>query len=471
MNLTKSLKVTKKESPTKGATENFTGNVTVASRFASDTPGGYRGAVVNFEAGARTAWHTHPLGQTLVVISGRGLVQSEGEEIREINPGDVVWIPANERHWHGAASDSPMSHVAISTPQNNSTVQWMEHVSDDQYGETETSETTAPLMIQDQGSFTVGGTVITNSGTFDPFNRSPAGQTLHGDHAYVTYQIPVNARKLPLVFWHGIGQSSKTWETTPDGREGFQNIFLRRRFPVYLIDQPRRGRAGRSTLPGTIKATPDEQDWFGTFRVGIWPDFFQGVQLSRDPETLNQYFRQITPDTGPLDTALNVESVAALFEKTGPAVLVTHSHAGGQGWQVAVRSSNARAVVSYEPGSGFIFPEGEVPEAMPSAGGPLEAVGVPLSEFMVLTKIPIVIYYGDYIPAEPTENPGQDGWRVRLAMARKWMDAVNRRGGDVTVVHLPEIGLKGNTHFPMSDLNNIQVADEMSKFLLEKQLD
>jgi hypothetical protein len=348
----------------------------------------------------------------------------------------------------------------------------MEHVSDDQYGEKrKPSEATVPLMIQDQGSFAVGGTVITTSGDFDPINRRPSGQTLHGDHAFAFYQTPVNARTLPLVFWHGIGQSAKTWETTPDGREGFQNIFLRRRFSVYLIDQPRRGRAGRSTLPGTITSAPDEQDWFGTFRVGIWPAFFDGVQFSRDPEALNQYFRQITPDTGPLDTDLNVQAVTTLFKKIGPGILVTHSHAGGQGWRVAVNSSNVRGVVSYEPGSGFIFPEGEVPDAMPSAGGTLEAVGVPMAEFKELTKIPIIIYYGANIPMEPVDNPGQDGWRVRLAMARLWRDTVNRHGGDVTVVHLPEIGILGNTHFPMSDLNNAQIADEMSTFLAVKKLD
>jgi len=105
----------------------------------------------------------------------------------------------------------------------------------------------APLIIQEQGSFAAGGTVVHEPGTFDPVKMSPEGQTLHGDHAYVFYQIPVNARKLPLVLWHGYGQFSKTWETTPDGREGFQNIFLRRGFGVYVLDQPRRGNAGRST--------------------------------------------------------------------------------------------------------------------------------------------------------------------------------------------------------------------------------
>ena len=136
------------------------------------------------------------------------------------------------------------------------------------------NNTPAPLAIQEQGSFAVGGTVIRVPGTFDPFKPTAEGQTLHGDHAYAFYQIPVNARKLPLVLWHGAGQFSKTWETTPDGREGFQNIFLRRGFAVYVLDQPRRGDAGRSTLPTTITPTPDEQIWFNTFRVGTWPDLF-----------------------------------------------------------------------------------------------------------------------------------------------------------------------------------------------------
>ena len=92
------------------------------------------------------------------------------------------------------------------------------------------------LQIEEQGSFAVGGTVLTDS----------LGHKYHGDHAYVFYQKPVDARKYPLVFAHGVGQFSKTWETTPDGREGFQNIFLRKGFSTYLVDQPRRGNAGRS---------------------------------------------------------------------------------------------------------------------------------------------------------------------------------------------------------------------------------
>jgi pimeloyl-ACP methyl ester carboxylesterase len=328
-----------------------------------------------------------------------------------------------------------------------------------------------PIIIREQGSFAVGGSVKSNPGTFDTFTPTPEGQTFHGDHAYVFYQIPVKARKYPLVMWHGFGQFSKTWETTPDGREGFQNIFLRRRFPVYLIDQPRRGNAGRSMAEASITPTPNEQFWFNVFRVGVWPDYFPGVQFSKDPEALNQYFRQMTPDIGPIDIHVNVESVSALFDELGPGILVTHSHSGGMGWLTAVKNQNVKAIISYEPGSGFIFPEGEVPPALESSSGPLQAVGVSKEEFLRLTKIPIIIYYGDNIPAEPDPNPGTDGWRVRLQMAKSWRDEVNKHGGDVTVAHLPDIGIKGNTHFPFSDLNNVEIADLMSEWLKEKGLD
>lgn len=328
-----------------------------------------------------------------------------------------------------------------------------------------------PLIIQDQGSFAVGGTVITNAGTFNALEPSREGQTYHGDHAYVFYQVPVNPRRLPLVMWHGAGQSSKTWETTPDGREGYQNIFLRRGFTVYLIDQPRRGKAARSTVPLTVSPAPDEQQWFNQFRVGVWPDLFQGVQFSHDPQALDQFFRQMTPSTGPFDAEVISDATAALFQRIGPGVLVTHSQAGGPGWITAMKSTKVRAIVAYEPGSGFVFPQDEIPEAMTSAGGPLEAMGVPLAEFMKLTRIPIIVFYGDNIPDKPTANPAQDSWRVRLAMARLWRDAVNRRGGDVTLVHLPDLGVRGNTHFPFSDLNNLQIADLLSDFLKTKRLD
>jgi hypothetical protein len=221
----------------------------------------------------------------------------------------------------------------------------------------------------------------------------------------------------------------------------------------------------------TISAAPDDQRWFDMFRLGRWPEFFPGVQFSRNPDALEQYFRQMVPDTGPFDAKVVTDAVSALFARTGPAVLVTHSHSGGLGWIVAMKNPNVRAVVSYEPGSGFVFPEGEVPPPMPSATGPLEGIAVSQSEFARLTRIPIVVYYGDNIPNEPSKNLGEDNWRVRLAMAKLWIEAINRHGGDATLVHLPAIGIRGNTHFPFSDLNNVEIADLMSDFLARKGLD
>lgn len=329
-----------------------------------------------------------------------------------------------------------------------------------------------PLVIHDQGSFAVGGSVTTAPGTFDPLKPlQPSGQTFHGDHLYAFYQVPVNARSLPIVMWHGAGQFSKTWETTPDGREGFQTIFLRRRFATYLVDQPRRGNAGRSTVEATLKPTPDEHFWFGQFRVGVWPDYFDGVQFDRKPETLNQYFRAMTPNTGPFDANLISDTVSALFAKIGPGILMTHSQSGGPGWLTAIKSQNVKAIVAFEPGSGFVFPQGELPKPVPTSFDTIEGVPVPMADFMALTKLPIIIFYGDNIPSQPSVVPTQDAWRGRLEMARVWAETVNKHGGQVTLVHLPERGIRGNTHFPFSDLNNIEIADQVSKFLTEKKLD
>ena len=328
------------------------------------------------------------------------------------------------------------------------------------------------LQIQEQGSFAVGGTVIAIPGIFDPKQpANPQGQTLHGDHAYVFFQKPVNARKYPLVFLHGAGQFSKTYETTPDGREGFQNIFLRRGFGVYLVDQPRRGNAGRSTVAQSITPTPDEQMWFTQFRVGVWPDYFEGVQFPRDKDSLNQYYRQMTPNTGPFDAGVISDALAALFDRIGDGILVTHSQGGGPGWHTAMKNGKVRAIVAYEPGSGFTFPEGEVPGPIENKFATLNPATVPMAEFQKLTQAPIIIYYGDYIPDSPSDIPAQDYWRACLEMAQKWATTVNKHGGDVTVVHLPKAGIHGNTHFPFSDLNNVEVADHLSSWLKEKGLD
>ncbi|SSH84906.1 putative exported protein precursor [Klebsiella pneumoniae] len=210
--------------------------------------------------------------------------------------------------------------------------------------------------------------------------------------------------------------------------------------------------------------------WFNQFRVGVWPEYFKGVQFSHDKKALNQYFRQMTPNTGPFDINVISDAMSAVVDKSGPAILFTHSQGGGPGWYTAMKNDKVKAIVAFEPGSSFVFPEKELPAPMPSAFDTLKGEPVPMEQFMALTKIPILIIYGDNIPDKPVAMPAQDSWRVRLAMAREWRNVVNKHGGDVTVLHLPEVGIRGNTHFPFSDLNNIQIADLVSKFLKDKNL-
>jgi quercetin dioxygenase-like cupin family protein len=119
--------------PGKGPAEYFTGMVRVDPLFQAKDPARAIGASVTFEPGARTAWHTHPLGQTLIVTVGRGLVQRWGGPIEEIGPGDVVWIPPGEKHWHGATATTAMTHIAIQEQLDGKVVEWKEKVSDEQY--------------------------------------------------------------------------------------------------------------------------------------------------------------------------------------------------------------------------------------------------------------------------------------------------------------------------------------------------
>ena len=121
------------ETASPGPADRFTGEVRVYGLYRGDEPARIGGGTVAFSAGARTAWHTHPLGQTLFIISGRGWVQKEGGPIEEVRPGDVVWIPPNLRHWHGATADQPMTHFAVAEALDGSTVTWMELVTGETY--------------------------------------------------------------------------------------------------------------------------------------------------------------------------------------------------------------------------------------------------------------------------------------------------------------------------------------------------
>lgn len=342
-----------------------------------------------------------------------------------------------------------------------------------------------PIVLETQGSFAIGGTAVKHDGIYsDQHFLEPQGQKAYGDHAYVFYQIPAQAKKYPIVFQHGGAQSKRTWETTPDGREGFQNIFLRKGYSVYLLDQPRIGEAGLATAPdnGTnpYASNPMYADkaLYQLCRVGTFdgdrPVPFKNTAFPKDAVSYDQFQRTWTPYEGQLDDDVSADALAKLFDKIGPAVLVTHSMGGTVGWRTPFRTDNVKAIVAFEPGgSPFLFPEGEVPQAEIPVYAPVaaQAKAVPLKDFMKLTKIPIILYYGDNIADKPSKQVGPDKWRSEFDMAKKFVAAVNRHGGHAEIVHLPDIGIKGNTHFLMSDLNNQQIADLMANWLHKQGVD
>ncbi|WP_194396298.1 alpha/beta hydrolase [Microbacterium atlanticum] len=333
---------------------------------------------------------------------------------------------------------------------------------------------TEALLIQEQGSFAFGGTVV----------ERPDGATVHTDHGYVQYQIPVNAKKLPIVMWHGYGQSARTWETTPDGREGFQTLFLRRGYPVYLIDQPRRGRASTSSEGIYVPGANDEEFFFtdqafwDAFRIGEWdrgeqPRFHAGVQFPQDPESISQYLRSGAASVGPdgFDDATREvfsDAVAALFDRIGPAILLIHSTCGAFGWRAASKSENVKAVVGYEIGP-YSYPISEPPAAVPFDIPELEpwvaADLIPDESFDRLARIPIQIVWGDFLQEHAYE------WAPYVARSKQFVAALRERGGDAENLFLPEIGIHGNTHFPFSDLNSLEIADQLSAWLARKGLD
>jgi pimeloyl-ACP methyl ester carboxylesterase len=347
-----------------------------------------------------------------------------------------------------------------------------------------------PLVIKQQGSFFAGGTKMTAPGTFDPTKDlfSSPGDTYWDDALYAQYQIPPDARSLPLVLVHGGGQTGKSWETTPDGRDGYQTIFLRRGFSVYIVDDPRRGRAGFPSFTGTLGALgttqviPDLTLRYGEsaswlhFRLGPTPGtYFPNSQFPR--AGLDQYLKQAIPQFGD-DQQTIVNGLIALLERIGPAILVGHSQTGPIVLLAATQSSKVKAVIAYES-IGFWFPAGAVPTPPPLWNGTqftasaniLAAMPIAPADFQKLTKIPIQIIYGDNIPTTPVPVYGFDEWRVLTTVGREFVAAVNARGGNASYLSLPEAGLFGNTHFAFSDLNNVRVADLLSEFLHARGLD
>ena len=329
------------------------------------------------------------------------------------------------------------------------------------------SSDSGALVIAEQGIFSAGGSVISSEGTFDVSNyyTSREGSTSHVDHANVLYQIPEEETGLPMVFLHGYGQSRMGWMTTPDGREGWSDMFLRMGHSVWLIDQPRRGEAGQTSVAGTITTEPSDQTWYTQFRIGTYLDgsftYNEGSQLPQGEDVLDQFFRQMTPDTGMdsangdqnIDTTVVAQAVAAaideIYARTGQdSILVTHSQGGIPGWETALYTDHIAAIVAIEPG---MAPEVDS-----------ESYNALLEQ-----NIPITFYYGDYIGEEFTDVPAASMWAMMASSADTFTESYTAAGGNSTVVHLPDEGITGNDHFMFQDLNNDVIAEHIEAWIQE----
>ncbi|OUP87652.1 UNVERIFIED_ORG: alpha/beta hydrolase [Lacrimispora saccharolytica] len=342
-------------------------------------------------------------------------------------------------------------------------------------GEEDTSEEMAAvpegaLVIARQGMFSSGGTVTEPvEGEFDEttnwLDLTRAGNTAHVDHANVLYQIPANGNGNPIVYLHGYGQSRMGWMTTPDGREGWSDIFLKNGHSAFLVDQPRRGEAG-STAAMTAdnidtwsedskEYMPGDQAWYTHFRIGrVAPERYEGSQFPEGEEAQNQFFRQMTPNTGSYDEAVDAAALGEVmndvYEMTGDkAIYITHSQGGRVGWSTPME--HVSAIVAIEPGG--------TPE-----------IGSETYQKLLDAEIPIVIYFGDYIDNGPQDIQSTGFWKEVKDAAFEFAEAYNADGGDCTVVDLPKEGITGNSHFMFQEMNNQEIAEHIESWLAERGL-
>lgn len=327
------------------------------------------------------------------------------------------------------------------------------------------------LRIAEQGMFSAGGTVTDPvEGEYDPTTNwldiTRAGTTAHVDHANVFYQIPAGENSSPIVYLHGYGQSRMGWMTTPDGREGWSDIFLKKGHAAFLVDQPRRGEAGSTaqmTMDGFLDAwaedskdyKPGDQAWYTHFRIGrVAPERYEGSQFPAGDLAQDQFFRQMTPNTGTYDQAVNAAALSEVMrevkERTGQkAVYITHSQGGGVGWDIDME--NVAAIVAIEPG-----------------GTPQP--GSEQYQRLLDNHIPVVLYYGDYIDNGPEDIMSTEFWKGGRDGALAFAESFNADGGDATVVELPKEGITGNSHFMFQELNNDVIAEHIEAWLAERGL-
>jgi pimeloyl-ACP methyl ester carboxylesterase len=324
-----------------------------------------------------------------------------------------------------------------------------------------TIDAKAPLTLKAQGSLFVGGEKKTVAGP----GPGPAGE-ITVNQMYVQYQVPMRGdRHVPVVMVHGCCLSSKTWETTPDGRIGWSEYFVRRDRAVYLADQVSRARSGfdptafadvrsgktpPAAMPSILSAT--HQVAWTVFRFG--PKFGEAFADEQFPiAAMDELYKQMIPDlnsTLPANPNPTWTQMAALAKQLRGAVLMGHSESGFFPEQAAlIDPSGVRGIVSIEM------------PCEPNLSAP---------QLATLAKIPTLIMFGDHLGDVPPAPGVPVNWADAFGTCKTFVEQLTKAGGDATMMHLPELGIKGNSHMLMQDRNSDRLA-ELVLGWLDKHVD
>jgi pimeloyl-ACP methyl ester carboxylesterase len=314
------------------------------------------------------------------------------------------------------------------------------------------------IVLRGMGSFHVGGRIAEVSGKpVTEIQRVPGGPMSKLDRngefmveqMYVQYFLPKNRKgKYPLLMWHGGGLTGVTYESTPDGREGWMNLFIRNGWDTYVSDAVERGRSGFAS-PDVWPDAPiflNYQDPYERFRIGRGAGSWDADPAKRKPmpgtqfpvEAYENYMKQTVPRWLSTDKAI-IDAYVALVDKVCPCVLLTHSQGGTFGFQVAEqRPDKIKAIVAVESAS----------------AGKVANAGT-------LKNIPVMLMFGDYVDEHPR-------WAAYKKIDNEYADAIRAAGGQVDLVNLPDVGIKGNSHMLMQEKNNAASAEVIQKWLVSK---
>ncbi|ACG78778.1 conserved hypothetical protein [Phenylobacterium zucineum HLK1] len=312
-----------------------------------------------------------------------------------------------------------------------------------------------PLKLDGVGSFYVGGRPVAQSPTEIGLY---AGGSVIIDQMYVQYMLPAGPKKTPIVLVHGGVLSGKTYETTPDGRMGWYEYFTRKQHPTYVVDQVGRGRSGFDQAPynrvRAREAPPASQGNIRRvatdialvrFRVGS-ADGRPFPETQFPVEAAGELAKQTIPDLsdGSPSEELNVRALALLSQQLEGAVLVSHSQSGRFPLEAALRTPRTiRAVVSVEPPgcNATVYSDAQIAQ---------------------LSRVPILIVFGDYLDAPQTMGIK---WNEAYRDCMAFVARVRAANGNATLLHTPELGMRGNSHMLMQDRNNLQIADLILEWL------